>query len=104
MLSYLPWQTYIGIMASHHGQGVSQDSSVLLPRIQTTGPKAGFSNGQCLLSVLWHFSKLAVLSLTESPCKEAGNYARPMGMLKQQWDRAGIDLLFKGTVVFVMFM
>lgn len=58
-------------MASDHGQGVSQDSSVLLPRIQTTGAKAAFSNGQYLLSVPWGFSKLPTLPFPEPPCKKA---------------------------------
>lgn len=73
-------------MVSDHGQGVSQDSSVLLPRIQTTGAKAAFSNGQYLLSVLWGFSKLPTLPFPEPPCKKAGYSAWPKGILKQRWD------------------
>lgn len=67
-------------MASYHGQGVSQDSSVMLPQIQTTEPKAGLFKGQYLLSALWGSS---ALPFPASPCKEAGYYARPKKMLKQ---------------------
>lgn len=35
-----------------------------------------------LLSIPWVFSKLVTLPFPGSPCKEAGCYARPEGILK----------------------